>query len=244
MSDCPPEVQFPTTHWSRVVQEGDLAAPATREAMAELCRLYWYPIYAFIRRAGYDAEAALDLTQDYFVRLLEGGVLHAAERVKGRFRTFLRTDCGFFLSHDREREAARKRGGGMAVFSVDARDAEGRCLREPADDGLTPDRLFDRAWAVGVLDAALDGLACEHAEAGRSERFEVLQDALRGDRRITHAELAARLGITEAASQAAVSRIRKRYRTPLREDIAATLYDPTDAAIDAEIRDLFAALGD
>jgi RNA polymerase sigma-70 factor (ECF subfamily) len=240
----PPHAAFPTTRWTQVVAAKEASDPLAQAALAELCRTYWYPIYACIRRHGFDPDAALDLTQDYFTRLLEGPVLTAADRRKGRFRAFLRTDCAFFLAHRRERDAAQKRGGGKAVLSIDARDAEGRYLLEPADPGLTPDRLYDRAWAIGLLDAVLDQLAREHAEAGEAERFEVLQLALDGARTVHYADLAARLGITEAAIQAAVRRLRKRYRTLLRQQIAATLDEPTDSAIDAEIGALFAALGD
>jgi RNA polymerase sigma-70 factor (ECF subfamily) len=156
----------------------------------------------------------------------------------------LRTDCGFFLAHRAERDRARKRGGGAAPLSIDARDAEGRYVREPADAGLTPDRLFDRTWAVSLLDAVLEQLAREHAEAGQAERFEALKATLGGGRGTPHAAIAARLGTTEVAVEAAARRLRARYRETLREQIAATLDDPTEAAIDAEIRDLFAALGD
>lgn len=242
-AEIPANSAFPTTRWSRIAAAGDASDSLRREALAELSRAYWYPIYAFIRRKGFGPDAALDLTQDYFARLLERDFLAAADRSKGRFRAFLRADCGFFLSHHREHEATQKRGGGCVWLSIDARDAEGRYLREPADSTLTPDRLFDRAWALGVLDVVLDRLAREHAEAGQAERFEALQGALGGQRSIPYAELAERLGMTEAAVQTAVSRLRKRYRALLRDQIAATLNDPNDAAIDAEIRDLFAALG-
>lgn len=240
----PSKVAFPTTHWSRVVAAGDPATAEARAAMAELCAAYWYPIYALIRRRGHPAEEARDLTQDYFARLLEKGILAAADPSRGRFRAFLRTDCGFFLAHRREHDAAQKRGGGVADFSIDIRDAEGRYFREPADVGLTPDRLFDRAWAIGLLEAVLDHLAREHDGAGQAERFEVLARALDGGRSVPYAALAAQLDTSETAVQAAVSRLRKRYRAILREQIAATLDDPTEAAIDAEILDLFAALGD
>jgi RNA polymerase sigma-70 factor (ECF subfamily) len=243
MTHSNPPAGFPTTCWSRVARAGDPGGPEARAALVELCEAYWYPIYAFIRRGGADAETALDRTQDYFARLLEGPVLAAADRSKGRFRSFLRADIAFFLAHARERAAAQKRGGGAAVLSIDARDAEGRYLREPADNALTPDRLYDRAWAIGLLDVVLARLAREAAEAGQAGRFEVLQATLGGGRSaVSYAELAARLGTTEAAVQAAASRLRKRYRALLREQIAATLDDPTDAAVDAEIRDLFAAL--
>jgi RNA polymerase sigma-70 factor (ECF subfamily) len=224
---------FPTTRWSRVVQAGASADPGACEALDDLCRAYWYPLYAFIRRKGYDPDRAADLTQEYFARLLDSDLLARADRHKGRFRSFLRTDCGFFLAHQAERDRARNRGGGVIPLSIDARDAEGCYLREPADHGLTPDRLFDRAWALRLLDRVLERLAHEHAEAGQSERFEALRTTL-----------AARLGTTEAAVEAAARRLRRRYRAVLREQIAATLNDPTEAAIDAEIRDLFAALGD
>jgi RNA polymerase sigma-70 factor (ECF subfamily) len=234
--------RFPTTHWSRVARAGDPAAPEARAALAELCSAYWYPIYALIRRGGRGPEEALDLTQGYFARLLEKGTLAAADPLRGRFRAFLRTDCGFFLAHEHERAQARKRGGGRAVVSIDARDAEGRYLREPADD-TTPERLFDRTWALNLLDAVLDRLARECADSGRAAPFEALQGVLGGGRsEIPYSALAARLGTTEGAVQQMVRRLRQRYRALLREAIAATLDEPDEAAIDDEIRGLFAAL--
>jgi len=243
MAGDPSAAQFPTTRWSRVFAAADPAASESRAALAELCAAYWYPLYAFVRRKGYDADRAADLTQGYFARLLDSDLLARADQTRGRFRAFLRADCGFFLAHQGERERARKRGGGAVPLSIDARDAEGRYLREPADPALTPDRLFDRAWALRLLDGVLGQLAGEYAAAGQSERFEALRATL-GGRSISHAEVAARLGTTEAAVEAAARRLRARYRTALREQIAATLDGPTEAAIDAEIRDLFAALGD
>ena len=133
MAEPPSAARFPTTHWSRIAAAGDPAAPGAREALAELCAAYWYPLYAFIRRQGQPPEAAADLTQDYFARLLEKGVLAAADRRKGRFRAFLRTDCRFFLADDLDRRAARKRGGGAAMISIDQAWAEGRYRLEPAD---------------------------------------------------------------------------------------------------------------
>jgi RNA polymerase sigma-70 factor (ECF subfamily) len=234
--------QFPTTHWSRVAQAGDLASPDARAALAELCSAYWYPIYVLIRRRGHDADAALDLTQDYFARLLAKGTIAAADHRKGRFRAFLRTDCGFFLAHEHERGQALKRGGGRAPLSIDARDAEGCYLREPADD-TTPERLFDRTWALNLLGTVLDRLAREYADMGRAAQFEALQGGLGGTANvIPYAELATRLGTTEAAVQQAVRRLRLRYRVLLREAIAATLNAPDEAAIDDEIHGLFAAL--
>ncbi len=239
-----PKAPFPTTRWSRVAAAVDPAEPGARAALEEVCRAYWYPLYAFIRREGCGPDEAADLTQEYFARLLDTGLLARADRRKGRFRAFLRADCGFFLAHRAERRRARKRGGGAAPLSIDARDAEGRYLREPADPGLTPDRLFDRAWAVRLLDGVLEHLAGEYADSGRAAQFEALQVVLSaGHRSVPYATLAARLGTTEGAVQAAVQRLRRRYRDVLREQVAATLENPDEAAVEEELRDLFAALG-
>jgi RNA polymerase sigma-70 factor (ECF subfamily) len=233
--------RFPTTRWSRVARAGDRPGADARAALAELCASYWYPIYAMIRRMGY--SDALDLTQGYCVRLLEKPVIAAADPTRGRFRAFLRADCGFYLSDCRDHQQARKRGGGRRPLSIDARDAEGRYLLEPADD-LTPDRLFDRTWALTLLGRALDRLSADYASTGRGALFERLQGVLTGgSRSIAYARVATDLGLTEAAVQQAASRLRKRYREALRDEIAATLDDPSDEAVEAEIRDLFDALG-
>jgi len=231
---------FPSTRWSRVVAAADLAAPDARSALAELCSAYWYPIYAFVRRKGNDAEKSLDLTQSYFARLLEKGVLAAADRRKGRFRSFLRADCEHFLIDQHRREKALERGGGVSLIPIDAQNAEGRYLYEPAD-AMTPDRLFDRAWAVTLLGRVLDLLGAEYAESGRAEVFAQLKVVLtEGKGAIPAATLAERLGTTEGAVHGAVHRLKKRYRAILQEQIAATLDDP--AQIDEEIRDLFEAI--
>jgi RNA polymerase sigma-70 factor (ECF subfamily) len=242
MNESVSRAGFPTTHWSRVAHAVDPAAPEARAALAELCAAYWYPLYAFIRRKGHGPDEALDLTQDYFARLLETGVLASADHRRGRFRAFLRTDCGFFLSRHREWRRALKRGGGRAALPIDARDAEGRYLLEPSD-ATTPERLFDRAWALNLLDDVLKQLAREHAGTGRTAQFQVLQGAIaRQSGEGSYSDLAAQLGTSEGAVQQAVQRLRKRYRAVLRERIAETLEDPGEAAIDDEIRDLFAAL--
>jgi DNA-directed RNA polymerase specialized sigma24 family protein len=169
MNESAQPADFPTTPWSRVAHAVDPAAPEARDALAELCGAYWYPIYAYIRRKGHDPDAALDLTQDYFTRLLETDVLASADHRRGRFRAFLRTDCGFFLSHHQERCRALKRGG-RAALPIDARDAEGRYLREPAD-ATTPERLFDQSWALNLLDEVMRISAPGWGRArGRSSR--------------------------------------------------------------------------
>src|SRR4051794_16415702 len=173
----PPDARFPTTRWSRVLAAGGRSTPEAGAALAQLCAAYWYPVYALIRRSGHDADEAADLAQDYFARLLEKGTLAAADPEKGRFRAFLRTDCGFFLADVRDRAARLKRGGGVAPISIDARDAEGRYCVEPADE-LTAEKLFDRAWAEALLDRALARLAAEYAESGRAALFAQLEPAL------------------------------------------------------------------
>jgi RNA polymerase sigma-70 factor (ECF subfamily) len=234
---------FPATRWSLVARAGGVSSPDAREALELLCRAYWFPIYAFVRRHGADAEAALDLTQTYFTRLLEKDLLLVADPQKGRFRSFLKTDCTYFLADQRDRERAQKRGGVRAMIRIEALDAEDRYLREMADE-LTPERQFDRTWALTLLDRVLDQLAVEYAGSGRGALFERLQGVLtRGSPLGRYAELAAQLGMTEGAVQVAVHRLRRRYRAILREQIAATLDDPTDADVEDEIRALFAALG-
>jgi RNA polymerase sigma-70 factor (ECF subfamily) len=232
---------FPTTHWSRVITAGDPAAPDTMEALTQLCAAYWFPVYAFIRRKGHAPDAALDLTQDYFARLLEKGTLAAAEPARGRFRSFLMADCSHFLSNRHDRDRALKRGGGCVAVPIDARDTEGRFLVEPAH-GRTPERLFEQDWAVAVLERVFDRLGRDYAATGRSETFERLRPVLTADPGAgSYATIARDLGTTEAAVQAAVYRLRVRFRRALRDEIAATLDDP--AGVDDEIRALFEVLG-
>jgi RNA polymerase sigma-70 factor (ECF subfamily) len=238
MTEPRPPSGFPTTCWSRVGRAGDPSDSQAREALTELCRVYWFPVYAYIRRKGHDADRAADLAQDFFTRLIEKGTLAAADPVKGRFRAFLLADCAFFLADARDREAALKRGGGVRFVPI---DAEGRYRAEPVDD-LTPEHLFDRAWALSLLAAVVDRLQAEFAAAGKLDTFEALKLVLTdGPRSMPYAELARRLETTEGAVQVAVHRLRKRYKALVREQIAATLDDPGE--VEDEIRDLFAALG-
>jgi RNA polymerase sigma-70 factor (ECF subfamily) len=205
-----------------------------------LCQSYWRPIYAYIRRHGHDPHAAEDLTQALFATLVEPGAMAGLERDKGKFRAFLLASCRHFLGHQREYDRAAKRGGGKHVLSIDARDAEGRYLREPADQ-LTPEAQFVRRWAIALLEGVLEDLRGEYTRSGKSELFDALKSTLTGDPRAPrHAEIAGRLGMTESAVQVAVHRLRTRYRAALRARIAPTVAGPAD--IDAEIRDLFAAL--
>jgi DNA-directed RNA polymerase specialized sigma24 family protein len=234
--------QFPTTCWSRLIAARDRKTPEAHEALSALCSAYWYPVYAFIRRRGNGPEDALDLTQGYFTRLLERDTVAAADSNKGRFRSFLLADCVRFLADRREHELAAKRGAGVKPLSIDARDAEGRYLREPSHE-RTAERLFEREWALSLLDGVLARLRREFEESGRGAVFEVLKVVLTdGPRTVPHAELAGRLGSTEGAVQVAIHRLRKRYRELVREAISATLDDEAD--VEDEIRELFVALGD
>jgi RNA polymerase sigma-70 factor (ECF subfamily) len=224
-----------------VVDAGNPDPSRARDALAGLCKVYWYPLYTFIRRRGYSSEDALDLVQEYFARLLEKVVIAAADPDRGRFRTFLMTDCSHFLSHHRARASARKRGGGRSVLSIDARDAEDRFLSEPADH-LTPERIYERTWALTLLGRVLALLRAESVRSGREAVFDRLKSVLTGDAgSVPYAVLAADLGMTEDATKAAAYRLRRRYGALLREQIIATVGDP--AEVEDEIRALFLALG-
>jgi RNA polymerase sigma-70 factor (ECF subfamily) len=213
-----------------------------REALHELCRIYWFPVYAYIRRKGHDPEHAADLAQDYFTRLLEKGTLAAANPLKGRFRAFLLTDCAFFLADRRDYEAAQKRGGGRAIISIDAQNAEGSFLHEPSHSA-TPERLFERDWAHTLIASVFDRLEKYYEADGRIEWFRRLRPVLTGDPEAKRYELlAAELGMAEGSVRVAVHRLRARFAAELRNEIAATLDDPSPGAIDDELRDLFAAL--
>ena len=236
----PSEARFPTTVWGKVVEAAGSDSPGAREALAGLCRAYWYPLYAFIRRRGQGPEDARDLTQDFFARLLERSILGSADPARGRFRTFLRAVCADYLSNRRDHAHALKRGGGRPAFSIDVPEAEGRYHREPAHD-LTPERVFERDWALTLLEIVLDRLRDEYREAGHSSEFEELRVILTdGPRSIPYATIAGRLGLSESGVAVAVHRLRRRYGKLLRAEIAATVEDP--AEVDDEIRALFAAI--
>ena len=217
-------------------------AGASSEALAALCTTYWYPLYAFVRRKGYDAETAQDLVQGFFTRLLEKGDLGAVTPQKGKFRSFLMASCTHFLANQADYVRAKKRGGGQALIPIDGLTAEGRYGCEPAHR-LTAERLFERQWAVTLLDNVLAVLTAEMARAGKSREFEVLRPALLGEgKRTPYGQIAAELGLSEEAARARAHRLRRRYRELLCEEVARTLDDPAD--VDGEVRDLFSALAD
>jgi RNA polymerase sigma-70 factor (ECF subfamily) len=232
--------RFATTRWGLVLAARGGTDPDSRAALAALCELYWYPLYAFVRRQGYDEHEACDLVQGYFARLLEKADLDAVDPGRGAFRSFLVASLRHYLANDRDRRRAAKRGGGRAAVPIDRAEAEGRYAVEPAHD-LTAERLFERRWALTLLGHALERLEFEMARSGRAKLFDALRPALAGTGdRLPYAELAATLGLTAEAARAAAHRLRARYRAILREEVGRTLAD--DDAIDDEIRSLFAAL--
>ncbi len=223
-----------------MVAAGDLHGSRAHEALAALCNAYWYPLYAYVRQRGHAPDQARDLTQDIFAYLLERDLFAKADRERGRFRSFLRAVCAHYLADHRDRENAQKRGGGRLPLSIDARDAEGRYANELAHE-LTPERIFDRSWALTLLSRVFEQLSREYDDAGRSSTFEELRVVLtRGPQSVPYETIAARLGSTEGAVRVAVHRLRRRYGTLLRQEIAATVDDPSE--VDDEIRALFAAL--
>ncbi len=222
-----------------MLQAGREAGPASQEALARLCEVYWYPVYAFVRRSGFDADAAQDLTQEFFTRVIEKDYLSSVTPSRGRFRSFLLSAVKHFLSNQRDRARAAKRGGGQSPLPLESATAEGRYRLEPADP-TSPDIVFERKWATTVLERAFGHLEAEQMEAGKGDAFALLKGALTGDRDISYADIATRLGTTEGAVKVSVHRLRRRFGEILRQEIAETVETPGE--IDDELRYLFAAL--
>lgn len=234
--------QFATTHWSIVLSAGQSGSPEAGAALARLCEDYWFPLYAFVRRDGYSADDAQDLTQEFFVRLLDKNYLAAADRGRGRFRSFLLGAMKHFLANQRRSEGAQKRGGGRTVLSLDLASAEDRYHRLEPVDQLTPERWFERRWALALLDLVLRRLREESRAGGKLSLFEGLKPFLAGQSAApSHSEVAVQLGMSEGAVKVAAHRLRRRYRTLLKEEILRTIDDP--AAVEDELRDLMNALG-
>jgi RNA polymerase sigma-70 factor (ECF subfamily) len=235
------QTSFVTTHWSVVLSAREANSPQSSAALEALCRSYWYPLYAHVRRQGYAPHDAQDLTQEFFARLLQKHYLDAAAREKGRFRTFLLVALKRFLANEWDRRHAQKRGGFTAVVSIDQEMAESRFAAEPAHQ-LQPDVLFDRQWAVTLLDRTMSRLREEYIASGRAKLFELLRGCLaRDESALPYAEIAVRLNLSEAAVKMAVQRLRARYREILRAEIADTVAAPEE--IEEEIRHLFSAFG-
>jgi RNA polymerase sigma factor (sigma-70 family) len=231
---------FATTRWSLVAAARDRSLPEARHALAELCRAYWYPVYAYVRWRGHDHDGAQDLTQEFFARLLETDGLAGVDPDKGRFRSYLLAACQHFLANQHDHAHAQKRGGDRTFVPLDSAAAQGRWDREPTH-AETPERLFERRWALALLEQVLGRLRAEYELAGRGRLFDHLKGRLTGDRATDYATVAADLGLSGGAVKVAVHRLRKRYGELLRDEIAQTVGDP--ALVEDEIRALFAALG-
>jgi RNA polymerase sigma-70 factor (ECF subfamily) len=230
--------QFPTTRWTLVVAAGDPKRKEARCALVSLCENYWYPLYAYLRRSGYSADAAQDLTQEFFVRVLEGRYLDRADPEKGRFRAFLLTSLKFFAADYEDRQRARKRGGG-AVVPLEFGSGEERYQREPAHDE-TPERVFEQRWALSIIDRVVERLRGEFLQHGRPEHFERLKVFLLGQSDAPYVALAREMNTSEGALKVAIHRLRKRYRELFRQEIADTVADPAD--VESELRYLAAVL--
>ena len=224
---------FATTHWSVVLAAANDEAPEAAAALERLCRTYWYPLYAYVRREGHRPEDAQDLTQEFFARLLARNSLARVAPEKGKFRSFLLAAIRHFLSDQRERARTAKRGGRAEIFSLDAQEAEGRYRLEPVDR-LDAEKIYERRWAMTLLEQAMARLRDESAAAGKGELFERLRRFVVGESEGTWGEVGAELGMSEGAMKAAVHRLRERYRSLLRDEVAQTLADP--AEIEEEVR--------
>ena len=232
--------QFTTTHWSIVLAARDPADTEAGQALEVLCRNYWRPLYAFVRRRGYSPAEAQDLTQEFFARLLAKNYLHTVDPAKGKFRSFLLAALEHFLAKEWRRGQAQKRGGDFSFLSLEEMCAEDR-NGEPAAAGLSPEQVFDREWAAALLERVLQRLQTEYATAGKAQAFETMKVFLTGERRPgAYADLAQQLGTTEAALKMSVSRMRHRYGQLLREEIAGTVSGPDE--VEEELKNLFAAL--
>jgi RNA polymerase sigma-70 factor (ECF subfamily) len=233
---------FQTTLWS-VVQAAALdPSEASRQALSKLCQAYWHPVYAFVRRNGHDPDLSQDLTQSFFARLLEKNDLKHADQTKGRFRSFLLTAVKHFLANDWDRGRALKRGGGQVVVSIDVVKAE-RWYVPSVVDAETPEVVFERRWALSVLEQAMFRLRAEFAAARESDLYESLSVFLSQDSsEVRYAELAGQLGMRPGTLRTKVYRMREKYRQLLREEITETV--STTDEIDEEIRFLVSRLSD
>ena len=229
---------FLTTHWSLVLRAGAVDSVSANAALATLCKSYWYPLYAFVRRKGVGPEDAEDVVQGFFARLLDKHALEQATPDKGRFRSFLLASIQNHLANVRAAQHAQKRGGGQVGLDIDFAHADARFRLEARNED--PQKAFERAWALELLARALSGLEQEYRASQRGELFDVLKPELVGGEGAPYAAYAARLSSNEAAVKVAVHRLRKRYRERLRAAIAETVVG--EAEIEAEIADLFRAL--
>lgn len=231
---------FLTTHWSVVLTAAERNDPQGSAAMEQLCRTYWYPLYAYVRHEGRSPAEAEDLTQGFFAHLLARDFLARVGPQRGKFRSFLLAALRRFLCDQWDRARAVKRGGGAEVLSLDAQEAEDRYRMEPVER-LDPEKLYERRWVLTLLEQALTRLRDESAAAGKAELFQRLRSFVAGENELACADVAAEMGLSESATKAALHRLRERYREILRDEIARTVASP--AEIEGEIRYLIAVLG-
>lgn len=234
---------FPTTHWSLVLAAGGSRSSESRHALDELCRLYWPPVYSFVRSSGYDAEASQDLTQGFFARLLEKGDVKQADRARGRFRSFLLASVKHFVANEWDRARAQRRGGGGNHVPLDIEDAEARyglTLAVPQ----TPETIYEKQWALTLLESAMTRLEEEMASSKYGQHFPRLKPFLTLEGAVeSYGDLARELGSSESSIKVAIHRMRRRFGALVREEIAHTLQDPSATDIDDEVRYLFAVIG-
>lgn len=231
---------FVTTHWSVVLAATGADTTKAGAALEHLCRMYWYPIYHFVRRQGYSVHDAQDFTQEFFARLLEKKWIAAADQARGRFRSFLLMVLKRFLAVEWRRANAQKRAGNRLCLPLPLDTAEPRYLREPAETS-TPEQAFEKQWALTLLETVLIGLRAEYGHSGKGRLFETLKPCLTGSRESQpYAALAASLDMSEGAVKVAVHRLRERYRERLKAEVAHTVASASD--VDAEIRHLFRVL--
>jgi RNA polymerase sigma factor (sigma-70 family) len=224
---------FATTHWSVVLAAGQSTDAQASEALEQLCRTYWYPLYAYVRRRGYGLEDAQDLTQEFFALFLRKEYFRLADRARGRFRTFLLHALEHFLINEWKRAHCAKRGGGTTPFSLDLEAAEQRYANEPAVT-LTPEQAYEKRWARTLLEQVLAALQHEYTQSGHDRLFEALGEILWGkDASVSYAQIGKRLGMTEGAVGTAMHRLRQRYRECLRAQVAQTVAEPGE--VDEEL---------
>jgi RNA polymerase sigma-70 factor (ECF subfamily) len=235
-----PQPVFATTRWSVVLAAGHGDTSHAHDALAHLCRSYWYPLYAYARRRGQSPHDAQDLTQEFFARLLQGNWVAQADRQRGRFRTFLLSAMQHFMANEWNKARAQKRGGTQPVLSLNDDSAEQRYQLEPAEKS-TPETLFERGWALSLLNDVLRRLEEEYHREGKSAWMEAMRPALTANRdAIGYADIAQTLGMTEAAARVAVHRLRQRYRRLIQAEVANTVASPDE--VEAEMRHLFQVL--
>jgi RNA polymerase sigma-70 factor (ECF subfamily) len=232
---------FATTHWTAVMSAGRDDSSHAFRALSELCEVYWYPLYAYVRRRGYERDEALDLTQEFFARLLKGESLGSVDRRKGKFRSFLLASMNHFLAKEWTRANRQKRGGGCAIHSLQDHTAERLYLQEAATHG-SPDALYERRWAMTMLETALDRLQEDYEARGKAELYHILKGFLSGNQgEERYAGIAERIGMTEGAVKVAVHRMRARYGEILHQTITETVGSPEE--VDEEIQNLHRVLG-